>query len=380
MVQSRNLIFLSLSKIDNKTKSNKMNRLVFTFVILTFILNGSCTLKSAKNGANGDEVKITFIKSETNKKLEVLAGGKPFTTFQWPDNICKPVFYPIFASTGTEITRGFPVSPKPGERADHPHQIGMWLTYGNVNGNDFWGNGSEGLGTKNDNGGVIKHEKTEKISGGIGKGSFVSHESWYDAAGTELLKEYSEYYFVAKTGIRIIDRITTLTASEKEVMMPDTKEGMFGIRIARQLEHPVKGNVELYKADGTISKVKDTLNIGITGNYLSSEGVSGEAVWGTRARWMKLDGSIGEEKISVVICDHPKNPNYPTYWHARGYGLFSANPLGVKDFTKGAENLNFSVPAGKSVTFRYRVIIFSGDYLSPEEIRFYADEFVMNYI
>jgi hypothetical protein len=50
---------------------------------------------------------------------------------------------------------------------------------------------------------------------------------------------------------------------------------------------------------------------------------------------MKLNGSVGDEKISVVICDHPENPNYPTYWHARGYGLFSANPLGVKDFTKG---------------------------------------------
>jgi hypothetical protein len=356
-----------------------MRRLVFTFVILTFILHVSCIFKLTKIGANEDEIKITFVNNEADKKIEVLAGGKPFTTFQWPDNICKPVFYPIFASTGTEITRGFPVNPKAGERADHPHQIGMWLTYGNVNGSDFWGNGSGGLGTKNDNGGVIKHEKTEKISGGTGKGSFVSHESWYDMSGTELLKEYSEYHFVAKREIRIIDRITTLTALEKEVMMPDTKEGMFGIRVARQLEHPVKGNVELYKADGTITEEKDTLNIGITGNYLSSEGVSGEAVWGTRARWMKLNGSIGEEKISVVICDHPKNPNYPTYWHARGYGLFSANPLGVKDFTKGTENLNFSVPAGKSVKFRYRVIIISGDHLSPEEVNVYADEFANNY-
>jgi len=274
-----------------------------------------------------------------------------------------------------EITRGFPVHPKSGERADHPHQIGMWLTYGNVNGNDFWGNGSKGLGTKNANGGVIKHLGTEKIKGGKGSGSFVSHESWCDSAGIELLKELTEYHFSAKGAIRMIDRITTLTALEKVVNMPDTKEGMFGIRVARQLEHPVKGNAELIRADGTISKVKDTLNIGITGNYLSSEGISGEAVWGMRARWMKLDGIIGTEKISVIVCDHPRNPNYPTFWHARGYGLLSANPLGVKDFTNGKETLGFTIGAGQSVTFRYRVIICSGDDFPGDDIEGYFKEF-----
>jgi hypothetical protein len=340
----------------------------FIFLILTFIFGGSCAINSAKNWANEGAQEITFLNNKAGKKIEVLAGGKPFTTFQWPDNICKPVLYPIYASSGTEITRGYPVHPKSGERADHPHQTGMWLTYGNVNGNDFWGNGSKGLGTRNANGGVIKHLGTEKIKGGKGSGSFVSHECWCDSAGTELLRERSEYHFSAKGAIRIIDRITTLTASGKEVKMPDTKEGMFGIRVARQLELPVKGNAELVNADGTISKVKDTLNIGITGNYLSSEGISEEAVWGTRARWMKLDGTIGTEKISIVVCDHPRNPNFPTFWHARGYGLLSANPLGVKDFTNGKETLDFSIGSGQSVTFRYRVIICSCDDLSGDDI------------
>ena len=358
----------------NTTKS-KLRRSGFSILILVFIFNISHTSKSAKNNAIEGELKITFLISEADKKIEVLAGGKPFTTFQWPDNISKPVLYPIYASTGTEITRGFPVNPKTGERADHPHQIGMWLTYGNVNGNDFWGNGSKGLGTKNANGGVIKHLRTEKIEGGKGRGSFVSHESWCDTTGTELLKELSEYHFFAKGAIRIIDRITTLTALEKEVMMPDTKEGMFGIRVARQLEHPTKGDVELYQADRTIRKEKDTLNMGITGNYQSSEGISGEAVWGTRACWMKLDGSIGKEKMSVVICDHSQNPNYPTYWHARGYGLLSANPLGVKDFTKGKEILDFSIGSGQSVTFRYRVLIYSGDDFTGDVIENYYNEF-----
>ncbi len=71
-------------------------------------------------------------------------------------------------------------------------------------------------------------------------------------------------------------------------------------------------------------------------------------------------------KISLVVCDHPKNQSYPTYWHARGYGLFSANPLGGYDFTGGRERVNFRIPAGGSATFRYRVIISSGEYLTDE--------------
>ncbi len=102
--------------------------------------------------------------------------------------------------------------------------------------------------------------------------------------------------------------------------------------------------------------------------------LSGEDVWGTRAKWMKLEGKIGDETISVVICDHPENPNYPTYWHARGYGLFAANPLGVKDFTKGTDSLNYVISAGNSVTFRYRVIITSG-VQTEQEINALADKF-----
>lgn len=327
------------------------------------------------SGTNKNKQVISFLENESDKKIEVLVDGKLFTTFQWPDNICKPVLYPVYAASGTEITRGFPVNPKTGERADHPHQIGMWLTYGNVNGNDFWGNGSQGLGTKNPNGGVIKHLNIKEVESGNGKGKIVSSESWIDTAGVELLKEHTEYHFIANGNNRIIDRITTLTANEADVNMPDTKEGMFGIRVARQLELPSDGTIEMYNSDGTITRVKDTLNVGITGNYLSSEGIMGDDVWGTRARWMNLFGKIGDENISLVICDHPENPNYPTYWHARGYGLFAANPLGVKDFTKGTESLNFVIPAGKSVTFRYRVIISSGNQLTEQEINVLAEEF-----
>lgn len=356
-----------------------MNRLFVSAMLVTTVFCFSCKTKKDESAKNNDLENITFSENSENKIVEVFANGKPFTTFRWTDDIYKPVLYPVFAASGTEITRGFPIQPKPGERADHPHQIGMWLTYGNVNGSDFWGNGSKGLGTFNSNGGKIVHIKSESFSKSLGEGILVTAESWIDSAGIKILNENTEYHFTASGKIRIIDRITTLTAFENKVTFSDTKEGMFAIRVARQLELPTKGEIEMYNADGSVSRIKDTVNAGITGNYFSSEGISGDAVWGTRARWMKLDGTIGDEEITIVICDHPKNPNYPTYWHARGYGLFSANPLGEKDFTKGDKTFDFSLGAEQSVTFRYRVVIVSGVDLSDDDLEKFNKEFEVKY-
>ncbi|MBT3385410.1 MAG: PmoA family protein [Prolixibacteraceae bacterium] len=356
-----------------------MKTLSIFVVVLVVVFSFSCGSKSGNKVQKDQTSKITFVENNIDKKIDVLIDGKLFTTYRWPDDVSKPVLFPIITSAGTEITRGFPIEPKTGERADHPHQIGMWLTYGNIDSVDFWGNGSGGLGTRNPNGGVVKHLSVDKISEGSGEGLLITTESWLDPAGKELLRENTEYHFIDKGTTRIIDRITTLTAGDNNVLMPDTKEGMFAIRVARQLELPAEGSITLYGADGHPTKVEAMSNEGISGDYVSSEGATGLEVWGTRAKWMNLFGNIGDEKISIVICDHPKNQSYPTYWHARGYGLFSANPFGAKDFTDGRKELNFSVPAGKSITFRYRVIINSGSHLTDDDINMYADHFVKKY-
>jgi 6-phosphogluconolactonase (cycloisomerase 2 family) len=72
------------------------------------------------------------------------------------------------------------------------------------------------------------------------------------------------------------------------------------------------------------------------------------------------------DSVSVLIIDHPKNIGYPTYWHARGYGLFAANPLGDKVFTNGKAERNLSLKAGESITFRYRVAVAAGKTALPQ--------------
>jgi len=345
------------------------------FVAITCI---SCGSKSGKQTEINQSSSVEFVKHESDKKIDVMVDGKLFTSYQWPaENVYKPVLHPILASSGTTITRGYPLAPKPGERGDHMHHVGNWMNYGNVDGNDFWGNGH--TGERSRNGGEIKYLGVEKLVSGKGEGTMITTGSWRDSVGVELLIEKTEYHFIAKGETRIIDRITTLTAVGKTVAFNDTKEGMFAIRVARELEIPSEGKITVVDENGNPKNLDKASVEGITGNYKSSEGVTGLDVWGTRAKWMNLFGSIGDEKISIAICDHPQNISYPTYWHARGYGLFSANPLGVRDFTGKKEELNLKLPAGESITFRYRLVIGSYTHFTDEELNTFTEDFAKRY-
>jgi hypothetical protein len=348
-------------------------------ILLALLFSFSCS----------QQKKITFVKQEAEKRVDVMISGKLFTSYCWPDNVMKPILFPINTSAGTTITRGYPIRNRPFETTDHPHHNGSWLNYGDVNGYNFWGN----MGRTNPSDtsaaakkrlsmmGSIRHLKFENMTEGTGEAVMTCDESWVlDATGKELMAERTEYHFMASGSARIIDRITTLTAREDSVTFRDTKEGMFGMRVARQLELPSdKEKRTMTDANGNPSPEQVITTDGVTGNYRSSEGVTGEAVWSTRAKWMYLFGNIGKEKISVVIFDHPKNVSYPTYWHARGYGLFCLNPFGARDFTQGKVVLNYTIPPKKSITLRYRILVHSGSHLTDAEINAFSDEFAGKY-
>ncbi len=137
--------------------------------------------------------------------------------------------------------------------------------------------------------------------------------------------------------------------------------------MTRELEQPSEKPELFTDGSGKATKVAVLDNTGVTGLYTSSEGLKGDAVWGTRGRWCMLAGKIGAEPVTIAILDHPSNPNSPTYWHARGYGLFSANVFGRKVFDPEQEELTLTLEPGKSVTFRHRVLIL-GTPATPESI------------
>ena len=311
---------------------------------------------------------------EAEKKVEVLVDGELFTSYIYPDQVKKPVLWPVMSPEGNMLTRSFPMVNKEGDRTDHPHHVGVWFNYGDVNGLDFWNNSEAIPAERRHEYGSIRHLSVERAESGIGSAELVTRSEWLGPNQEVLLSEKTTCKFLAVDGMRIIDRIARLEAISDSVLFRDNKEGMFAIRVARELELPSEGSAKLMDAHGNITKVEQMDNSIVKGNYRSAEGLEGGAVWGTRCRWMKLFSEINGEKVSLVIIDHPSNPGYPTYWHARGYGLFSANTLGQRVFSKGAHELDFLLTRGEIAKFKYRLVVAAGD-LNDEEINQLADSF-----
>jgi hypothetical protein len=299
---------------------------------------------------------------QAGKRVEVSVAGKPFTAYVWPDRLMKPVLYPIRTARGTLVTRGFPLDPRPGERVDHPHHVGLWFNYGDVNGVDFWNN-SEGLPPERQGKmGRIVHKGVQSAKSGAGRGELVVASEWRMPDGSTALSERTSFVFTADGDTRGIERVTELTAGDAEVRFPDNKEGTLGLRVARALEEPSDKPELFTDASGKPTAVPVLDNAGVNGTYTSSEGLEGAAVWGTRGRWVALAGTVGGEDVVLLMVDHPKNPGYPTYWHARGYGLFAANPLGQAALSNGKETLNYRLAPKASTTFRHLLLVLPGPF------------------
>jgi hypothetical protein len=320
------------------------------------------------------EVKLIKIKNENRVNIYVRASL--FTSFLYPDSLEKPVLFPIKDAAGTFVTRGFPMDPRPGEPTDHPHHLGCWFTYENVNGLDFWNNSYAIPPEKKSLYGWIKTDSILEISSGL-KGILRYHANWVNQQNQLLMEETTRFEFSGNDQERIIVRITDLKANI-DILFADAKDGLLGLRLAMELQIPSsqiqsftdnKGNTTLVKRD-SISN----------GNYLTSEGKQGDSAWSTRAEWCKVYGKIGSDSVSITIFDHKKNPDYPTFWHARGYGLFAANPLGEKIFTNGKSSLNLKLKKGDSIRFRYRILIQNGSTTpSVEELNQSLKDFNKNY-
>jgi hypothetical protein len=309
---------------------------------------------------------VSFKNSKTS--VDVSIGGKLFTSYIYPgqDVLKKAVLFPLISAKGTTITRGYPIVPRAGERVDHPHHVGMWFNYEDVNGFDYWNNSTNIIASlQNHKMGTIVHSSIVKQD--AKSGTLVVTAEWIDedGKGQKVLQEKTTYIFSGTSDSRTVDRITTLTAVADQVLFKDVKDGMFAIRVARQLEIPSNKPDVFTDAHGVETKVPVMDNTGVNGNYSSSEGVRGEAVWSTRAKWMNLYGEMDNHPISVTIFDHPANVSYPSYWHARGYGLFAVNPLGAKVFSNGKDERNLTLKKGESVTFKYRTLI--SDRLNSKE-------------
>jgi hypothetical protein len=283
-------------------------------------------------------------------QIAVEVGGKPFTTFYFGPESPKPYLHPLRSAEGTIITRGYPmVKNIPGEHTDHPHHRAMFFTHGDINHIDFWGEGTPSKAQQTAGGTYYSSEelpkgrtlfrKLEEMKSGPDSGTLRALFDLVGSDGKAIGSETQGYTFRGDDSSRIIDCAFTITADRGiPLKMGDTKEGTFAIRVARALEKP-------------------------TVKMLNSEGKVGEKeIWGKRAEWVDYSGTVSGEKLGVAIFDNPGNIKHPTYWHARDYGLFAVNPFGEHDFYNDPKrDGSVTIPAGQSLTLRYRVFIHHGD-------------------
>ncbi len=332
-----------------------MNKVLICAIVLAVIPVVGCS------ASNGNKVKLTKIPGEN--RVEVMIGEREFTSYWWHPTIFKPVLYPVRTAKGTTLTRNYP--PLPSETDDHPHHVGIWFNYGNVNGLDFWNNSGAISAEKKPKFGAIQHREIKTMKSGD-QGVLVVACDWVDNDGKVLLKEETTFTFQGQGDLRIIDRDTKLTA-KTDISFKDNKEGCIAIRVTTPLQLPSSRKEKTFTDEHGV-KTKVLGSKGANGDYLSSEGKTGNDVWGSRARWVKLNGKFGDENADIVIIDHPKNPGYPMHWHARDYGLFAGNTLGQKVFSKGKLELNYKLAQGQSTHFNYRIVISNGPTLSAEQI------------
>ena len=272
--------------------------------------------------------------------VDVGIGGRPFTTFYVDPAVAKPYFHPLRSARGTVVTRGFPVvNDIRGEDRDEPHQRAMYFAHGDINGFDFWG---EAAYPKWSDHPVSTFGRTvfrtiDEATGGPDAGTLQATFDLVAPTGV-LGREIQRYRFSGDADNRIIDAQFSVVATDRPLVMGDTKEGTFAIRVVKALDSP-------------------------PGHMVNAGHAMGEKnIWGKQSAWVDYYGRVGDEEVGIAVLDHPTNLRAPTYWHARAYGLLAANPFGISYFAgRGRQSGAYTIPAGGSLVLRYRVVIHHGD-------------------
>ncbi|HEV3023561.1 MAG TPA: PmoA family protein [Pirellulales bacterium] len=288
-----------------------------------------------------EAAELAVVKS--GRGVAVNADGKLFTEYLIATGP-KPILWPIIGPTGVAMTRAFPMELVDGEKQDHPHQRSFWFTHGNVNGVDFW--------SENDNHGTIVHREFREVSAGKEMAVISTRNDWLGPDGKKQLEDQQTLTFRVAGERRTIDFDIKLVASDGPVTFGDTKEGTMGVRIPTVMD--------LASEKG--------------GHIITSEGLTDRTAWGKPASWVDYHGPIDGAQVGIAVMNHPSSFRYPTRWHVRDYGLFAANPFGLREF-EGNERLDaaHTLPAGESIGLRYRFVFHQGDEKAARIAEAFAD-------
>lgn len=322
---------------DDRLSAPRGVRPVTLALLALALLATACSAESPAKSTRG----VQFTELTNAVRIEI--NGVLFSEFHYGTNEPRPYFYPVLGPGGAGMTRNWPLKDVPGEEHDHLHHRGLWYAHGLVNGVDFW--------TEKPEAGRIVHRGFDSIQSGVDVGVMKSRNDWVARDGRVICSDERVFrVFATPETERIFDFEITFHASHGELTLGDTKEAAMAIRVAESMRvtKPAAKGQKPERGEGRI---------------VTSEGAQDEDAWGKRAAWCDYSGPVNGKNLGLAIFDHPSNPHHPTWWMVRDYGLHAANPFGQHDFEKLADAHagDIVVPAGKSVTFRYRVLLHEGD-------------------
>ena len=311
-------------------------RTLMTVNRAVFILAASVltTLSVNPTQAADDGVKITNLKD----RLRVEIDGKLFTEYRFA-NVPRPFFYPVNWLDGkTGMTRNYPmVEGVEGEETDHIHHRGVWFSHRHISGHDFWGETPKS--------GKIVHDKFLQIKSGAKVGVIRQTTKYISLEGDHICSDVREIRIHRRNDGRMLDFSVTVRAATRDIVMEDDKDAGMGIRVIPTMKVAYRNK----KPAG--------------GHMVNSEGDRDGACWGKAAKWLDAHGTAGGKNLGVAIFDHPDNPRFPTWWHARTYGLITANAFGKRHFEglKDPTAGNMKIRKGESRSWKYRFYWHEGD-------------------
>ena len=304
-------------------------------------------------------------------RVRVEIGGQLFTEYVFGDGASRPYCYPILATDGMRLTRDFPMkADTPGEEHDHPWHRSLMFAHSMVGGVDFWNEAGGDTGkSPKDKGRTVQETVVETASGAVGV--LRTRDRWVAPDGKLICTDERTIRFHASAAGRFIDYEVTLHAlPDAPLLMGDNKDGAMAIRLAQWMT-----TQHIIKSKDAAGKPVETNYPGL-GHIITAAGDKDAAAWGRRADWCEYHAPHDGKTYGVAIFDHPQNLRHPTWWMARDYGLFGANPFGQHDYEglKDQPHIgDYTIPAGGSLTLRYRFYFHLGDEKAATVAAHYAD-------
>ncbi|MFQ5806783.1 MAG: DUF6807 family protein [Phycisphaerae bacterium] len=283
----------------------------------------------------------------TDSTLTLLNHGRPVWTFNYGAGLAKPYFHPVALVDGTVLTWDAP--------PDHPWHHGHWFSWKYVNGLNYWEESRET--GESDGRTTIRGVEITSPDDHTARIQMTLHYGRPGAKPVLIEERLIEVSAPNEAGRYHLDWTMTFRAGMDEVVLDRTP-----------LSHEKGGKIWGGYAGLAFRLAKGLQEL----QAVSSKGEVTE--WKnqrhrSKATAMEYHGLIDGRPAGVAILDHPENLNAPSPWYLINSDVMTYINPAVICF--GPHTL----PAGESLTLRYRTIIHPG-YWDASDLRREYNRFV----